>query len=61
MAYRVVITEVNIDETTRPEVFRYVLEADSEADAASRGRERFTEEHGREPAPRALIEAEPLG
>lgn len=61
MAYRVVITEVNIDETTRPEVFRYVLEADSEADAASRGRERFTEEHGREPAPQALIEAEPLG
>jgi hypothetical protein len=61
VAYRVVITEVNIDETTRPAVFRYVLEAESEADAASRGRERFAEEHGREPAPRALIDVESLG
>lgn len=61
MAYRVVITEMNIDETTRPQAFRYVLEAESEADAATQGRERFTQEHGREPAPRALIDVESLG
>jgi hypothetical protein len=61
VAYRVVITEMNIDETTRPEAFRYVLEAESEAEAAARGRERFAEQHGREPAPRALIDIESLG
>jgi hypothetical protein len=60
VAYRVVITEMNIVETTRPEVFRYVLEADTEADAVAKGRERFTEQHGREPAPRAIIDVEPL-
>jgi hypothetical protein len=59
--YRVVITEMNIDETSRPEVFRYVVQADSDADAATRGRERFTEQHGREPAPRALVDVESLG
>lgn len=60
MAYRVVITEMNIDETTHPEAFRYVLEADTEADAIVKGRERFTAEHGREPAPRAIIDVEAL-
>ena len=60
MAYRVVITEMNIDETTRPEVFRYVLDADTQADAVAKGRERFTEQHGREPAPRAIIDVEAL-
>jgi hypothetical protein len=60
VAYRVVITEVNIDETTRPAVFRYVLEAETEADAAGKGRERFTAQHGREPAPRAIIDVETL-
>jgi hypothetical protein len=58
VAYRVVITEMNIDETTRPEVFRYVPEADTKADAIAKGRERFTEQHGREPAPRAIIDVE---
>jgi len=60
MAYRVVITEMNIDETTHPKAFRYVLDAESEADAVARGRARFTEQHGREPAPRALIDVESL-
>ena len=60
MAYRIVITEMNIEETTHPEAFRYVLEAGSEADAVARARERFTEQNGREPAPRALIDVESL-
>lgn len=60
MAYRVVVTEMNIDETTRPQAFRYVLEAETEVDAIARGRERFTEENGREPAPRAIIDVQPL-
>ena len=58
MQYRVVITETNIDEATHPEAFRYVLEA--EADAAVKGRERFAEQTGREPAPRATIDVESL-
>ena len=52
------ITETNIDETSRPRVVRYVLEAETEADAAAKGRERYTEQHGREPAPRAIIDVE---
>ena len=60
MAYRVIITETNIDETTHPEAFRYILDADTQADAVAKGRERFTEQHGREPAPRAIIDVEPL-
>jgi hypothetical protein len=60
VAYRVVITETNIDETTHPRVVRYTLEADTPADAVAKGRERFSEQHGREPAPRAIIDAEPL-
>jgi len=60
VAYRVVVTEMNIDETTRPMAFRYVLEAETEADAVAKGRERFTEENGREPAPRAIIDVESL-
>jgi hypothetical protein len=50
---------MNIDETTRPQAFRYVLEAETEADALAKGRERFTQENGREPAPRAIIDVEP--
>lgn len=61
MAYRVVITETNIDATTRPRVVRYVFEAESDADAVAKGRQRFTEQHGREPAPRAIIDVESLG
>jgi len=60
MRYRVVITETNIDEQTLPEVFRYVLEAETEADAVLKGRETFTEQTGREPAPRAIIDVESL-
>jgi len=60
VAYRVIITETNIDETTHPEAFRYILDADTQADAVAKGRERFTEQHGREPAPRAIIDVEPL-
>ena len=60
MAYRVVITETNIDATTHPTVVRYTLEAETQADAVAKGRERFTEQHGREPAPRAIIEVELL-
>jgi hypothetical protein len=60
MAYRVVITETNIDATTHPMVVRYTLEADTQADAVAKGRDRFTEQNGREPAPRAIIDAELL-
>jgi hypothetical protein len=60
VAYRVVVTEMNIDATTHPRVFRYVLEAATEADAVAKGRERFTAQNGREPAPRAIIDVEPL-
>jgi hypothetical protein len=60
VAYRVVITEMNIDETSRPEAFRYVVDGNTQVDAASKGRERFLEQHGREPAPRAIIDVEPL-
>jgi hypothetical protein len=55
-----VITETNIDEATHPEAFRYVLEAETEADAGVTGRARFTEQTGREPAPRATIDVESL-
>ena len=54
------ITETNIDEATHPEAFRYVLEAETEADAAVKGRERFAEQTGREPAARATIVVESL-
>ncbi len=60
MEFRVVITEMNIDETTRPKAFRYVLEAETKADAVAKGRERFSEQHGREPAPRAIIDVAAL-
>ncbi|MGA2755843.1 MAG: hypothetical protein ABSF58_00645 [Solirubrobacteraceae bacterium] len=60
MPYRVVITETNIDETTHPQAFRYVVEADTEADAVAKGRARFTEQHAREPAPRAIVDVESL-
>jgi hypothetical protein len=60
VAYRVVITETNIDATTHPTVVRYTLEPDTPADAITKRRERFTEHHGREPAPRAIIDVEPL-
>jgi hypothetical protein len=61
VTYRVLITELGIDETSRSVAFRYVLEAESDADALAKGRERFTERHGREPAPRAIIDVQPLG
>ena len=60
MRYRVVITEINIDEATRPEAFRYVLEAETENEAVTAARERFSAQTGREPAPRALIDVIPL-
>jgi hypothetical protein len=60
MRYRVLITETNIDDTAHPEAFRYAIEADTEADAAVQGRERFTEQVGREPAPRAIVDVEAL-
>ena len=60
MQYRVVITETNIDEQAHPEAFRYMLEADTEADAVLKSRERFTEQTGREPAPRAIIDVESI-
>jgi hypothetical protein len=60
MRYRVVITEMNIDEATRPEVFRYVLEAETEGEAVDAARERFSRQIGREPAPRAIIDVVPL-
>jgi hypothetical protein len=60
MTYRVVITETNIDEATHPKAFRYVLEAATEAHAVVKGRERFTEQTGREPAPRAVIDVKSL-
>jgi hypothetical protein len=60
MRYRVVITETNIDEATHPEAFRYVLEAQTDAEAAVKGRERFNEQTGREPASRATIDVESL-
>jgi len=60
MRYRVVITEMNIDEATHPEVFRYVLEAETEGEAIVAARERFGGQLGREPAPRAMIDVVPL-
>jgi thymidylate synthase ThyX len=60
MQYRVVITETNIDEDAHPEVFRYVLDAETEADAAVTGRERFSEQTGREVSPRAIIDVDLL-
>ena len=54
------ITETNIDEATHPEAFRYVLEAETEADAVAKGRAQFTEQNGREPASRAIIDVESL-
>ncbi len=61
MAYRVVITEMNIDETSHPEAFRYVLDAETEADAVAKARGQFAEQHGRAPAPRAIIDVQSLG
>ena len=58
MRYRVLITEINIDGTSHPQAFRYVVEAQSEAGAIAGGRVRFAEQTGREPAPRALIDVE---
>jgi hypothetical protein len=49
MRYRVVITEMNIDQQTHPEAFRYVLEAETEADAVLKGREMFAEQTGESP------------
>ena len=60
MDYRVVITETNIDESAHPQAFRYVLEAETEADALTKGRERFAEQNGRAPAARAIIDVEAL-
>jgi hypothetical protein len=60
MRYRVVITETNIDEQTHPEAFRYVLEAETQADAVLKARETFTEQTGRALAPRAIIDVESL-
>jgi hypothetical protein len=60
MRYRVVITEMNIDEAARVEAFRYVLEAANESDAAVTARERFKEQTGREPAPRAIVDVLPF-
>ena len=60
MRYRVVITETNIDQATHPKAFRYVVEAQTEADAAAKGRDRFTEQTGQQPAPRATIDVESL-
>jgi hypothetical protein len=37
-----------------------VVEAETDADAAAQGRERFTEQAGRQPAPRAMIDVESL-
>lgn len=51
---------MNIHETAHPEAFRYVVEAETEADAVAKGRAHFTEQNGREPAPRAIIEVESL-
>jgi Xaa-Pro aminopeptidase len=51
---------MNIDETAHPEAFRYVLEAETEADAVAKGRAQFTEQNGREPAARAIIDVESL-
>jgi hypothetical protein len=60
MRYRVLITETNIDDAAHPEAFRYAIEADPDADAAAQGRERFTEQVGREPAPRAIVDVEAM-
>jgi hypothetical protein len=60
MHYRVVITETNIDEEAHPEVFRFAVEAETEAIAVVKGREKFTEQTGREPAPRATVDVEAL-
>jgi hypothetical protein len=60
MRYRVLITETNIDEEAHPKAFRYVLEAKTETDAVVKGRNRFREQHGRDVAPRAIIDVESL-
>jgi Xaa-Pro aminopeptidase len=60
MRYLVLITEMNIDDAAHPEAFRYTIEADTEADAAAKGRERFTEQLGRGPAARAIVDVESL-
>lgn len=60
MRYRIVITETNIDESAHPEAFRYVVDAAAEAEALTAGRARFTEQTGRDPAPRATIDIELL-
>jgi hypothetical protein len=60
MRYRIVITETNIDESAHPEAFRYLVDAEAEADAVAAGRARFTEQTRREPAPRATIDIELL-
>jgi hypothetical protein len=60
MRYRIVITETNIDESAHPQAFRYVVDTAAEADAVAAGRAKFTEQTGREPAPRATIDVEPV-
>lgn len=60
MRYRVLITEMNIDEATHPEVFRYIVDAGSDPDAEDKGLHLFSEQTGREPAPRAIIDVQPL-
>ena len=60
MRYRVLITEINIDEASHPQAVRYVVEADNEPDAIRVGRTRFAEQSGREPAARAIIDVEAL-
>jgi hypothetical protein len=60
MRYRIVITETNIDESAHPEAFRFVVDAAAEADAVAAGRAKFTQQTGREPAPRATIDIESI-
>ena len=60
MRYRVLITETNIHEETHPEAVRFEVEAETEAEATAKGRERFTELTGSEPAPRAMFDVEAL-
>jgi hypothetical protein len=57
---RVLITETNIAEETHPQAVRYVLEAETEANAAEEGRKRFREQAGRDVAPRAIVDVEPV-
>ena len=60
MRYRVLVTEMNIDEEAHPKAVRYMVEADSHDDASAKARAHFIELTGREPAARALIDLEPV-